>query len=66
MRSRAAQLIEDHFRIDAVHTEDLLVWEACQIDPFQDQTLVAPVFTRDVTEVTEDQLLDPLTRVKLR
>lgn len=64
MRSRAAQLIEDHFRIDADHTEDLLVWEACATDPFQDQTLVAPVFV--VTEVTEDHLLDPLTRVKLR
>lgn len=63
MRSRAAQLIEDHFRIDAVHTEDLLVWEACETDPFQDQTLVAPPYV--VSQVTEDQLLDPLTRVKL-
>lgn len=62
MRSRAAQLIEDHFRIDAVHTEDLLVWEACVTDPFQDQTLVAPTY---VSQITEDQLLDPLTQVKL-
>ena len=64
MRSRTQSLIEDHFRVDAAFTEDLLVWEACTTDPFQDQTLVAPVFV--VTEVTEDQLLDPLTRVKLR
>lgn len=63
MRSRAAQLIEDHFRIDSVHTEDLLVWEACSTDPFQDQTLVAPAYV--VSQITEDQLLDPLTRVKL-
>lgn len=66
MRSRTQSLVEDHFRVDAAFTEDLLVWEACTADPFQDQTLVAPVFTRDMTEVTEDQLLDPLTRVKLR
>lgn len=58
MRSRAAQLVDDHFRVGTV--EDLLVWEGCT-DPFADISLVAPV----VTEDTEDQLLDPLTRVKL-
>lgn len=63
MRSRAAQLIEDHFRVDGSFIEDLLVWEACTTDPFQEQSLMAPCFT--VTEVTEDDLLDPLTRVKL-
>ena len=58
MRSRAAQLVDDHFRVGTI--EDVLVWEGCP-DPFADISLVAPV----VTEVTVDQHLDPLTRVKL-
>lgn len=58
MRSRAAQLVDDHFRVGTI--EDVLVWEGCT-DPFADISLVAP----DVTEVTVDQHLDPLTRVKL-
>jgi len=60
MRSRAAQLVDDHFRVGTV--EDVLVWEGCT-DPFAEVSLVAPEFT--MTEVTEDQLLDPLTQVKL-
>lgn len=58
MRSRAAQLVDDHFRVGTV--EDLLVWEGCT-DPFADISLVAPV----VTEDTEPDRLLPLTRVKL-
>ena len=61
MRSRAAQLVDDHFRVGTI--EDVLVWENCTADPFAEVSLVAPEFT--MTEVTEDQLLDPLTRVKL-
>lgn len=58
MRSRAAQLVDDHFRVGTI--EDVLVWEGCT-DPFADISLVAPV----VTEVTEPDRLLPLTRVKL-
>lgn len=58
MRSRAAQLIEDHFRVSADATEDLLVWENCAQDPFSEVTLVPAVF---VTQSTRDQWIDPLT-----
>src|SRR5690625_6907416 len=50
------------FPYTTLFRSDLLVWEACATDPFQDQTLVAPAFTLGMAEVTEDQLLDPLTR----
>lgn len=58
MRSRAAQLIEDHFRVSADATEDLLVWENCDQDPFSEVTLVPAVF---VTQSTRDQWVEPLT-----
>lgn len=63
MRSRAAQLIEDHFRVSADATEDLLVWEDCSQDPFAEATIVSPVFVSQVTDKTDPY---PLTRVKLR
>lgn len=61
MRSRASELINDHFRVadTAEALDDLLVWEGCSADPFAAVTLVAPVF---VTEDTPVRGLDPLTR----
>lgn len=63
MRNRADELIHDHFRVDASHTEGLLVWEgACSTtDPFAAVTLVAPAF---MTQVTDDQAASPLTGIK--
>lgn len=63
MRTRAAELLNDHFRVDmADHTDELMVWEACDTDPFQEVSLVPPVF---VTQITEPSRPLDLTRVKL-
>lgn len=57
MRTRASELLTDHFRVSGYDTEDLLVWEGCA-DPLAGQSLVAPVF---VTQIIDPVLPDPLT-----
>lgn len=58
MRSRADELIRDHFRT-TVTADDLSVWEGTCDDPFATVTLIGP--GSDVSQVTAMYPAEPLT-----